>query len=61
MEIRLKIHELLLVVLGLISIGITVGLTIAGIFSVKNGIIYSLMCLFPVLSIILRKKYSIIK
>ncbi len=61
MEIRLKIYELLLLALGLIFIGIIVGLTLANDFSVKNGIIYSFMILFPVLSIIFRKRYKLTK
>jgi len=59
MEIRLKIHEILLLALGLICLGINIGLTIAGIFSLKSGIIYSFMFLFPVLSIVFRKRYNL--
>ena len=59
MEIRLKIYELIILMIGLIFIGTAIGLTLAGIFSTQNGVIYSLMALFPVLSIINRKRIRV--
>ncbi|MEI7595789.1 MAG: hypothetical protein WCK02_08590 [Bacteroidota bacterium] len=61
MEIRLKILELLLVIHGLLAAGVIVGLVIAEQLSVKMGAMYFVFIILPTLTIIVRKRFKVVK
>jgi hypothetical protein len=59
MEIRLKIAELIIVILCLFASGATLGITITGNLSVTSGFLYSAGMLLPSLTIIIRKRFKL--
>jgi hypothetical protein len=58
MEIRLKISQLIIVVIGLLAAGILIGLMAVDNVPLSSGLIYLGLILLPVFTIIFKKRYK---